>query len=203
MGQNSRVSGKFLWPSSEDQKGYVFIQTIGEIAEKASGQDSFERCWWPWSIPLPFFVALYQWWCFDAACISCWDWTKRRKPCAWGNHHLLLVVCEWSITAGLRCVVNIPFVKAVFSHVQILKTSENQHDTEKYFLEHIFKVRSFYFIYFIFLCSVNGLFSFSSAFIMVIILWNCNTIYSSVKICLLLVESKDHQTLNSIFKMSV
>jgi hypothetical protein len=116
------------------------------------------------------FVAVYQSRCFVLP-VSCWDWTKRRKSHAWGNHHLLLVISEWSIAAGLSIVVNNSFARAVFTNVKILYLWESAWYRKSFFLEHIFKVRSFYFIYFIFLLSVNGLFGFSSLFMMTIILF--------------------------------
>ena len=132
--------------------------------------------------PHPLWL-LYQSRRFVAACLSCWDWTKKRKSYAWGNHHLLLVICEWSITAGLSIVVNISFVKALFSNLQILYFWEPAWDRKRLFLEHIFKVMSFYFIYRVFLFSVDCLFIFSSLFMMMVIIWNSNRTYCPVKIC--------------------
>lgn len=81
-------------------------------------------------------------------------------------------------------------------------TSENQHDIKKIFLEHIFKVRSFYVIYFL---SVFFEWSFRLFFFVNYgdysfgILLQCIPQLRSV---VLLIESKDHKTFNSIFKMS-
>lgn len=124
-------------------------------------QDSFEGCRWQQSIPLPFFVTFYQLRCFLAACLSCWDWTKRRKPRAWGNHHLLLIVCEWSDNSRLKYCGKQPFCESSLQPCTNTKYFwESAWNRKRFFLEHIFKVSSFYSIYFIFLFSVNGLFSF-------------------------------------------
>lgn len=88
---------------------------------------------------------------------------KGETP-AGGNHPSLLIAVEQSIAAGLVIVMNISLEAAVFTQVQTLCLLESAWDRRGMFVEHIFKARSFYFIYSIILFSVSVAWFFCSAY---------------------------------------
>lgn len=129
--------------------------------------------------PHPLWL-LYQSRRFATACLSCWDWTKRRKSCAWGNHHLLLVV--WVIdNSRLKYCGKHLFCESTFQQLTntlLLRTSMRQKKT--FFRAHILKWR----LFISFIASFCLLWIVFSSFLLCLwwwwLFWNPNRTYCPV-----------------------
>lgn len=123
LNQNSRHNEKFLWPKCCVLHKEYFHLGKSYGSRESKSQDSNKG-----SKANPF-VPLSQSRCL---CLML-RLDKKKKTCVGGNHHLLFIVYEWSITVRLNIVVHIHFWKQ-FSAMQKCAISENQHAIEEIFL---------------------------------------------------------------------